>query len=524
MGQLTKVKRLTKPNKLKFNVGGRLAKSLLNAAKQSVEEKVFKPIIKEYGSNTKMFTDFLKQAGEQGITPDRNSKLYKQIVDELPEARKYYQNFIPETITEPEFQAFKKHGTYLHGTTKELIGEQNKLLPPNITNKLAETGRNKNLDKIFFTDSEKIANDYAIRASKVLGGKPYTLKLIPSDVNLLTMISDIKSKGKHYPGKKPPAKNVKILYGSEGKIVNDDQIQQLGQTLTDEQLADGLYLSTKTEQAQKGLKDSKVKDLVYHGSGNDFDKFSKEAFFSGEGAMVHGSGFYTAANKQNAQYYADLASRSDNKQFQQSPELMKLRQEHSDHITETHKLRRKYYPESTTSKKAEIDLQRRLHNDFEKKNYSNFPPELIEAYSKSKRLFEPIQKLYQTELETVVRTPKTPKVLPLLISSKNPILTTDPDFKYISDETGKNSFAMTKYLSNKNIDSVIHSPGNEAHYIPYEPTQLKSLFREHLGKWDWDNSNIHKALIPLGVGVGLGTTQMKKGNKLKTKRLKTKYK
>jgi hypothetical protein len=47
--------------------------------------------------------------------------------------------------------------------------------------------------------------------------------------------------------------------------------------------------------------------IFYHGSGTTFDKFSKDYFLSGEGAMAYGAGFYATNYKPTADNYRDTA-------------------------------------------------------------------------------------------------------------------------------------------------------------------------------------------------------------------------
>jgi hypothetical protein len=47
--------------------------------------------------------------------------------------------------------------------------------------------------------------------------------------------------------------------------------------------------------------------IFYHGAGTTFDKFSKDYFLSGEGAMAYGAGFYATNYKPTADQYRDTA-------------------------------------------------------------------------------------------------------------------------------------------------------------------------------------------------------------------------
>lgn len=249
--------------------------------------KAFKPVIKEYNSATEMFTDFLRQAEEQGVKINRESKLYKQIQDEIPSAREYY----------------------------------------------------KNIDT------------------------------------------------------------------------------------SDDQIADALYLSTKTPEAQKGLKDSKVQDMVYHGSEEVFDEFIPNE--GTKGLLTNDTRIklrqkynsdipiYTASNKQDAEYYGKV----------------------------------KGY----------------LLNTKNTKEVGNVPTQTAMSL-----------KQQYPEIDT--------------------FLGTEPKVNYKIQAS-------------------------------FNPTQLKSLFREHLGKWDWNNPNIHR-VVGAGVGLGVGTKAInnKKESNLKGGSLLEKYK
>lgn len=74
------------------------------------------------------------------------------------------------------------HKVFYHGSCT-MAGIENMLLPPNETNVLSETGRNKNLGRVFFTEDLGLAKIYAGRASKSIGGEPVLFRVImPVDV------------------------------------------------------------------------------------------------------------------------------------------------------------------------------------------------------------------------------------------------------------------------------------------------------------------------------------------------------
>lgn len=69
---------------------------------------------------------------------------------------------------------------YYHGTSTHAIGEgEFRLLPPNATGVLSEKGRQKNLDRVFFTRDIGSARIYAGRAVQQFGGEPVVYRVIP---------------------------------------------------------------------------------------------------------------------------------------------------------------------------------------------------------------------------------------------------------------------------------------------------------------------------------------------------------
>ena len=67
---------------------------------------------------------------------------------------------------------------YYHGTSS-IVPITHLLLPPSATTVLAERGRKKNLDRVFFTRDPKLAHIYAGRTTRVLGGSPVIYRVIP---------------------------------------------------------------------------------------------------------------------------------------------------------------------------------------------------------------------------------------------------------------------------------------------------------------------------------------------------------
>lgn len=69
-------------------------------------------------------------------------------------------------------------GPFYHGTSTNLDIED-KLLPPDMTDTIAEIGRKKNLDKVFFTSDYRSAHIYAQKATKAFGGQPIVYRVHP---------------------------------------------------------------------------------------------------------------------------------------------------------------------------------------------------------------------------------------------------------------------------------------------------------------------------------------------------------
>lgn len=71
----------------------------------------------------------------------------------------------------PEFK------TFYHGSCS-LANIENMLMPPKETGVLSETGRNKNLGRVFFTEDLGLAKIYAGRAAKSIGGEPKLYRVV----------------------------------------------------------------------------------------------------------------------------------------------------------------------------------------------------------------------------------------------------------------------------------------------------------------------------------------------------------
>lgn len=66
---------------------------------------------------------------------------------------------------------------FYHGSCTA-AGIESMLLPPSDSGVLSETGRNKNLGRIFFTEDIGLAKIYAGRAAKSIGGDPVLFRVI----------------------------------------------------------------------------------------------------------------------------------------------------------------------------------------------------------------------------------------------------------------------------------------------------------------------------------------------------------
>lgn len=71
---------------------------------------------------------------------------------------------------------------FYHGSCT-VAGIENMLLPPVDSNVISEKGRNKNLDRVFFTADIGLARIYAGRAARSIGGEPVLYRVVcPVDV------------------------------------------------------------------------------------------------------------------------------------------------------------------------------------------------------------------------------------------------------------------------------------------------------------------------------------------------------
>ncbi|QGT53824.1 putative ADP-ribosyl transferase [Acinetobacter phage vB_AbaM_Konradin] len=71
---------------------------------------------------------------------------------------------------------------FYHGSCTA-AGIKSMLLPPEASGTLSEKGRNKNLNRVFFTEDIGLAKVYAGRASKSIGGEPVLFRVVaPVDV------------------------------------------------------------------------------------------------------------------------------------------------------------------------------------------------------------------------------------------------------------------------------------------------------------------------------------------------------
>lgn len=66
---------------------------------------------------------------------------------------------------------------FYHGSCT-VAGIENMLLPPVDSNVISEKGRNKNLDRVFFTADIGLARIYAGRAARSIGGEPVLYRVV----------------------------------------------------------------------------------------------------------------------------------------------------------------------------------------------------------------------------------------------------------------------------------------------------------------------------------------------------------
>ncbi len=67
--------------------------------------------------------------------------------------------------------------TYYHGSCSA-AGIESMLLPPECSGVLSEQGRKKNLDRVFFTADKGLAEIYAGRAARSVGGEPVLYRVV----------------------------------------------------------------------------------------------------------------------------------------------------------------------------------------------------------------------------------------------------------------------------------------------------------------------------------------------------------
>lgn len=137
--------------------------------KEEGKEQKGKKVEKSYPTVMPIFTDPL------------NSLLKSFNESELPPIEEIAHNYLRNGI--------KYHGTSNHSIT-------NKILPPQTTGVLSEVGRKKNLNKVFYTDTENSAKIYAGRAKNSYGGTPKVHRVIP--MGDLETLNDTKGTEVHH--------------------------------------------------------------------------------------------------------------------------------------------------------------------------------------------------------------------------------------------------------------------------------------------------------------------------------------
>jgi hypothetical protein len=404
--------------------------------------KTFKPVIKDYVSNTEMFTDFLKQAKEQGIEVDRGSKLYGQIKDEIPGAREYYKDLntkdddIADALylstkseqAQKELKGSKVQDIYYRGGSKS-------------NSERAEKGEvrvkpeySKNLELFWATPDKKYAYTYTPEASSII-----------RDLHLNRKNNELKEQYEESLKRFDP---LSIYEGVNAHKYIPDKYVKNSKHISP------LLVSTKTPFTNNIERPDQPA-----GSFGNLDNESVRTFYG------------------TSEEYKKQLTDKTNKIIRETPK--ELFGKNSDNLEEFDKALDSYYESHI---KGYPDLPNILNNTGRSKN-SWMNERKKEFTAKLKE---------QQEIENQINS--------------------------------LNKESLTEPTRNKDYDAVIGKEfsTNAESIAVRKPTQFKSLFREHLGKWDWSNPNIHKALIggsTVGIGSGLYNQkeQHSKGGSIKKK-------
>jgi hypothetical protein len=200
--------------------------------------------------------------------------------------------------------------------------------------------------------------------------------------------------------------------------------------------------------------------IFYHGtSGGEFEQFSKDKFFTGEGAMVHGEGFYFTENPITAQNYSELKT----KEYGGEEEGPAYDLEYEEY------------------KKAQEDWKASDKSQSE----SSFIDERLDKFKKDNGI----------------------NIVNSVLEYNNPIETTDPI--YINIKKNNNPSKTTEKLKELGYDSIIHyvretsnyQQEGEKHIIVFDPEQVYILgskkdiegFREFVTKPALQQNSIERS-------------------------------
>lgn len=224
--------------------------------------------------------------------------------------------------------------------------------------------------------------------------------------------------------------------------------------------------------------------IFYHGAGTIFDKFSKDYFLSGEGAMAYGAGFYSTNYKPTADNYRDTAKAAMNT-------FNKLLEEQDQRL---------------------LDLMKRLKVDVTEKRLISFMQGSFSKVDKKDRT-ELLNLLGLTETKALYLALTNPLYWEKPISSENKKLIEDHfKVKLKSDKGGDVYRELEKSLkiSDKEvsarlyqigIDGIIRFAGGgvavggfshkrgEKHVIFFEPVQAKAV--NNSGIFALNNENMY---------------------------------
>lgn len=159
-----------------------------------------------------------------------------------------------------------------------------------------------NLNELY-TNTAKLKYGFDTYGKNLFDVDEETSTIIPNN-DILSLYDDIvkEYEKEHIITKQD---NIIIKEGIDTIFENNPELSEIG---TQEEYSK--YLDTI-------FPESKVKDIVYHGSDVNIDKFSKEFLNSGAGQML-GSGFYFATTKDKAKFYTETVANKELKSYNPS--------------------------------------------------------------------------------------------------------------------------------------------------------------------------------------------------------------